>query len=354
MHSFDNSIISMLTAVGPFTLLLLLLCGCGAAVATTSSSTTASSSEATTTAAAAAAVCHATKRMYIDRACCGRSGNATTAMCTAPNVDFSSLPVLKEDVHQLLTIVEDVQMKEHEAEERELRMEHQLLNVTAAQEKEDLRFQTLINDMLESKVREDAISRTTSAIDNKATELQTATNRSIHAVSVDHSLFLQDDALDMLRYLHVKTSYGSTQRLRVLGSEVFANQTVKVSVRNPESPCVPRHYYVHNDSSVTTTPHKTITMSGNRRLLSTTEKYAMSVPKEVLFRQNSGMTVWNKLIALTKPIQILVLGLDGAGKTAMLYGLKLAVLQTTSPASGGPHTRARVHCCYELNYPHHH
>ena len=146
-------------------------------------------------------------------------------MCTAPNVDFSSLPVLKEDVHQLLTIVEDVQMKEHEAEERELRMEHQLLNVTAAQEKEDLRFQTLINDMLESKVREDAISKTTSAIDNKATELQTATNRSIHAVSVDHSLFLQDDALDMLRYLHVKTSYGSTQqRLRVLGSGGLCQQ----------------------------------------------------------------------------------------------------------------------------------
>ena len=179
--------------------------------------------------------------------------------------------------------------KEHEAEEREFRMEHQLLNVTAAQEKEDLRFQTLINDMLESKVREDAISRTTSAIDNKATELQTATNRSIHAVSVDHSLFLQDDALDMLRYLHVKTSYGSTQRLRVLGSEVFANKTVKVSVRNPESPCATallraqrlgHHHPAQDDNHVR-----------NRRRCQIPKNRAMSVPKEVLFRQNDGLAV---------------------------------------------------------------
>jgi len=276
----DNSI-SMLTAVSPFTLLLLLLlCGCGAA-ATSSSTTTASEAAATT-------VCHATKRMYIDRACCGRSGNATTAMCTAPNVDFSSLPVLKEDVHQLLTIVEDVQMKEHEAEERELRMEHQLLNVTAAQEKEDLRFQTLINDMLESKVREDAISRTTSSIDNKATELQTATNRSLHAGPVTHSRLVRDDFLDMFRYLLLPTSYGSTKRLRVLGSEVFANKTVKVLVTNLDSPCTPLHYYVHNDSSVTTTPHKQT--NTNTRRASDVEYDSEQKCK------NSGCNSWPKRV----------------------------------------------------------
>ena len=54
----------------------------------------------------------------------------------------------------------------------------------------------------------------------------------------------------------------------------------------------------------------------------------------------------NKLIVLKKEMRILVLGLKDAGKTAMLQRLKLAVLEETSPVPGGPHTRARVHCCY--------
>ena len=118
-------------------------------------------------------------------------------------------------------------------------------------------------------------------------------------------------------------------------------------MRNPESPCVPQHYYVHNDSSVTTTPHKTITMSGNRRLLSQTEtNCAMSVPKEVLFRQNNGPAVWNKLIVLQKEMRILVLGLDGAGKTAMLQSLELGPLKsTTSTTDSGLHFKVET-----LNY----
>ena len=115
----------------------------------------------------------------------------------------------------------------------------------------------IINDMLESAAREVSIKQKTETI-------ETATNKSLEEIDSPHDELVSDSALDEIRYFRVETDYGSTQRLRILGSEVFANKTVKVFVRNLESPCTPLYYYVHSNSSVAS-PHDVDHGVGERR-----------------------------------------------------------------------------------------
>ena len=203
-------------------------------------------SSGSTGSGAGAEICSATKSLYINRACCG--GSNSKAVCTAPNLDLSALETVKQGVQHLADTVSDIQRQEEAAEQREIRMETRLANVTMAQEREDLRMQSIVNDMLESAAREVSIKQKTETIEH-------ATNRSLEEIDSPHADLVSDSALDEIRYLNVETDYGSTQRLRILGSEVFANKTVKVWVRNLESPCTPLHYYVHSNSSVTGATH---------------------------------------------------------------------------------------------------
>merc|ERR1711934_1188177 len=109
--------------------------------------------------------------MYIDRACCGAQSNQA-AICTAPSVDLSVLGNLKTNVDDLVDAVSDVINKENEAEIREERLERNLINVTVAQEREDLRTQVIINNLLSSAARQTAIKETTTKIDNTTDDIK--------------------------------------------------------------------------------------------------------------------------------------------------------------------------------------
>jgi len=129
-----------------------------------------------------------------------------------------------------------------------------------AQEREDLRTQVIINDLLASAARETAIKQTTSKIDNttddiKATAeiLQNQTDDSLEVVEGEeiHDTLIDTETMDSIRYFEVQTAT-STQRLRVIGSEVFhGNLTVKVALQSMTNPCVPVHIYVHANSTAT-------------------------------------------------------------------------------------------------------
>ena len=45
-------------------------------------------------------------------------------------------------------------------------------------------------------------------------------------------------------------------------------------------------------------------------------------------------TSWNKLFSLNTDVRVLMLGLDAAGKTTILYKLKLGEIVTTIPTIG--------------------
>tara|TARA_B100001094_G_scaffold267117_1_gene270269 strand:- start:59 stop:811 length:753 start_codon:yes stop_codon:yes gene_type:complete len=184
----------------------------------------AASSSVGGTTTAKPSVCDATKQLYLDRACCG-SSSGKKAICTAPTLDLRDMGEIGL----------------------------QLTNVSTAQANEKSRDEQMIKELL-------GIDTTTKTIDQKTEEIQHATNRTLETVAVDHTLFLEEGNLDIIRHLLVPTSYNSTKRLRILGSEVFANKTVKVWVRNLENPCTSLNYYVHPNSSITTTTH-------NRRLM---------------------------------------------------------------------------------------
>lgn len=134
--------------------------------------------------------CSATKRLYIDRACCGAQSNQA-AICTAPNVNLSALG---------------------------------------------------------------SIDNTTKDINHVVNDIKYATSRSFELANVSHSHFFHHENADMLQYLQVTTKYGSRKRMRILGTEVFENHTVKVWVQNHENPCIAKHYYVLTDSTITDTP----------------------------------------------------------------------------------------------------
>ncbi len=60
-------------------------------------------------------------------------------------------------------------------------------------------------------------------------------------------------------------------------------------------------------------------------------------------KNGMGSTISNKLIQLfgKRETRLLMLGLDAAGKTSMLYRLKLGEVVTTIPTIGAP----RLHVC---------
>ena len=153
--------------------------------------------------------CHATKRLYIDRACCGAQSNRA-AICTAPNVNLSAIGTLDTHLDHLLDIKE------------------------------------------------------------RAGLLQNQTDDDLEVVEAEeiHDTLIKSETWDSVRYFDVQTST-STKRLRVIGTEVFhGNQTVKVALQSMTNPCVPVFIYVHANTTAANAQENLSGSLSGRRLMS--------------------------------------------------------------------------------------
>jgi len=216
-------------------------------------------------AATTTTTCDATKSMFVNRACCGGSSNES-AICTAPSVDFSPLPHIKNDVQDVKHALEQIMEYEETSSKQEEKFEQELQNITKAQALAELRNERAITELLKLELREaqqlaatNEIKNTTKLIVNDTAKIKDEVSKSLHFSSVSHSELLNEETLDTFRYFEKPTIINgtrhSTQRLKIIGTEVFAaNLTIKVALWGLDGN--PEYAYVHADSSVSNTPHK--------------------------------------------------------------------------------------------------
>jgi hypothetical protein len=188
-----------------------------------------------------ATTCDATKKLFVNRACCGGSSNES-AICTAPSVDFSPLPHIKNDVQDVKHALEQIMEYEETSSKQEQKFEQELQNITRAQALAELRNERAITELLKLELREaqqlaatNEIKNTTKSIDDKtnklaaiAQEIAENTGRALSEVNATGVCIALSDptTLELYKYVQIKEAASkSTRRFKILSTRVNDNAT---------------------------------------------------------------------------------------------------------------------------------
>jgi hypothetical protein len=123
-------------------------------------------------------------------------GSNESAICTAPSVDFSPLPHIKNDVQGVKHALEQIMEYEEASSKQEQKFEQELQNITRAQALAELRNERAITELLKLELREaqqlaamNEINNTTQTIKGHSALIKDKVSQSVHALTNLKELF---------------------------------------------------------------------------------------------------------------------------------------------------------------------